>query len=176
MTDRCGGGLAEQEAAEDPIPQPAAINAPTLAVIGPNAAGQARLVSLRAVAAGAVVAAIERYRITTTPSYRSVQIAEGRHIEDIGLLAYLNHSCAPNVHIDCERLAVVALRDIPALDELTFFYPSTEWDMAQPFQCWCGSDACLGTVNGARHLPAAILAGYRLAPHVQRLAGIRGAA
>lgn len=37
-------------------------------------------------------------------------------------------------------------------DELTFFYPSTEWDMAQPFDCHCGSENCLGKVRGASEL------------------------
>jgi hypothetical protein len=28
--------------------------------------------------------------------------------------------------------------------ELTFFYPSTEWDMAQGFECICGTATCRG--------------------------------
>lgn len=32
-----------------------------------------------------------------------------------------------------------ALRDIKEGDVLEFFYPSTEWDMAQPFECSCGA-------------------------------------
>jgi hypothetical protein len=37
-------------------------------------------------------------------------------------------------------------------DELTFFYPSTEWNMAQPFDCHCESESCLGKVRGASEL------------------------
>lgn len=32
-----------------------------------------------------------------------------------------------------------ALRDIQPGDELSFFYPSTEWEMAQGFECKCGA-------------------------------------
>jgi hypothetical protein len=45
----------------------------------------------------------------------------------------------PNVKFDTEAMQVVALRDISADSELQFFYPSSEWEMAAPFQCWCGS-------------------------------------
>jgi len=179
MTDR-DGIAADEGPAEEWDPPPAAVDepVPALAVagLGCSPSLRARLICLRPFAAGETVAAIEGYKVVRQPSFRSVQIAEDRHIEDIGVLAYLNHSCDPNVGIDCERLVVTALRDIAALDELTFFYPSTEWDMAQPFRCWCRSDGCLGTVAGARHVPAAVLARHLLAPHIVRLAGIRGSA
>jgi hypothetical protein len=42
-------------------------------------------------------------------------------------------------------------------EELTFFYPSTEWDMDQGFSCFCGSKACLGYISGAKHMDAAQL-------------------
>jgi hypothetical protein len=134
---------------------------------------RARLVSRRRFAAGEVVAAIPPHRVVDAPSYRSVQIAADRHIEDIGVLAYLNHSCHPNVRIDVERLAVVALDDIAEGDELTFFYPATEWDMAQPFRCWCGAAHCLGWVAGAKAVPKQVLARYGVAPHIARLAKLR---
>jgi len=31
-------------------------------------------------------------------------------------------------------------------DDITFFYPSTEWDMAQGFDCNCGAKVCLTAV------------------------------
>lgn len=133
---------------------------------------RARLVSSRVLPQGAVVAGIDGAKVVGSASYRSVQTAEGRHIEDIGVLAYLNHSCAPNVAIDVERMVVMAIRPIAAGDELTFFYPSTEWDMAQPFQCWCGAKGCLGWVGGARHVAKEVLARHVLSPHIARLAGL----
>jgi hypothetical protein len=69
--------------------------------------------------------------------------------------------------MDVDRMVVSATRDLAAGDELTFFYPSTEWDMgkllysiliycsssdlinvlymiAQPFSCWCGASNVSG--------------------------------
>ena len=51
---------------------------------------------------------------------------------------------------------------------LRFDYDSTEWDMAAPFDCGCGSPKCRGTVRGFRHLSdeqrAELIA---IAPHLQ---------
>lgn len=58
-------------------------------------------------------------------------------------LLYCNHSCNPSVRfqVSCPRdqWRAEALRDIKAGDVLEFFYPSTEWNMSQPFDCSCGS-------------------------------------
>ncbi|KAB8242433.1 hypothetical protein BDV35DRAFT_366204 [Aspergillus flavus] len=45
-------------------------------------------------------------------------------------------------------------RPLTVGDELTFFYPSTEWTMVQPFQCGCGAGLrrCLGRVAGASQI------------------------
>ena len=168
MDDAGAGGSIQHEAVEATPAEPDGL----LVVQGGGDGFRARLVSTRALTQGTVVAGIERYSLMGTASYRSVQVAEDRHVEDIGVLAYLNHSCAPNVAIDVERMVVRALRPIVAGDELTFFYPSTEWDMAQPFQCWCGAAGCLGRVAGARHIPRDGLARHVVAPHVARLAGL----
>lgn len=103
------------------------------------------------------------------PTYLSVQVADDRHI----LLApeflqYINHSCEPNTFFDTTNGKVVALRDIAANEEITFFYPSTEWCMTQPFACFCGAANCLGQIQGAVHLPKPALAKYRFAEHIHR--------
>lgn len=54
-------------------------------------------------------------------------------------------------------------------DELSFFYPSTEWDMAQPFECLCGSKECRGTISGAKDMPAEVLKNYWLSSHIREL-------
>lgn len=102
------------------------------------------------------------------PSRYTVQVGEEEHVE-VGVFTTLNHSCDPNLLLDTERLLVLAARDIAAGDELAYFYPSTEWDMAEPFACGCGSPRCLGTIRGARHLPAETLARYFVNPHIRRL-------
>lgn len=50
-----------------------------------------------------------------------------------------------------------------------FFYPSTEWEMAQPFQCQCNTASCRGTIGGASQLPAAHLEGLWLNNHIREL-------
>jgi hypothetical protein len=169
MDDAGAAGLSDWYISETTGSEPQ-----RLRVVGADGNGfRARLVSVGALAPGAVVAGIHSVGVVGRASYRSVQIAENRHIEDIGVLAYLNHSCAPNVAIDVERMVVTAIRPIAAGDELTFFYPSTEWDMAQPFQCWCGAEGCLGWVEGARHVVRDVLAHHVVAPHIARLAGLK---
>jgi len=89
---------------------------------------------------------------TTKVRYTSVQVGKDEHIELNSDLVYLNHSCAPNVRMDVTQMKAIAERDIKAGEELTFFYPSTEWSMAQPFTCWCGAKNCLKQVQGAKYL------------------------
>ncbi|KAG9499103.1 hypothetical protein J7337_009916 [Fusarium musae] len=54
-------------------------------------------------------------------------------------------------------------------DELTFFYPSTEWHMAQPFDCLCGTPSCRGRISGARDMTQAQLDGIWLNGHIIQL-------
>ncbi|MCJ1391632.1 hypothetical protein MMC18_004497 [Xylographa bjoerkii] len=99
-----------------------------------------------------------------TQSYSSVQASRTLHIELNSNLLYIDHSCAPSLDFDMERFEVRVARDRPLRkgDKLTFFYPSTEWTMAQPFECRCGSEACLGTIKGAREMESGVLRRYWL--------------
>ena len=89
------------------------------------------------------------------------------------LLRFINHSCAPNVMFDIEAMVLRAVRDIQPGDQLGFFYPSTEWEMTQPFQCACGAESCTGWIAGASRLTPAVLDRYDLTGVVGRR--IRGA-
>ncbi len=109
------------------------------------------------------------------PTWSSVQVAADRHVDELGVLAYLNHSCAPNTYVDVSTLAVMAAREVASGEELTFFYPSTEWEMARPFTCWCAADVCLGQIGGAKTVPTSILAHHRLSPHIRALLALRDA-
>jgi len=135
-----------------------------------HATGQQCLKVRRGFAAGEVVttfAVASRYAV---PAGMTMQVSERDHIRlEPAALALTNHGCDPNVAFDVEGQRVVALRDIAAGDELTYFYPATEWEMAEPFECTCGAARCLGTVGGAAMAPAEMLAGQVLAPHVRRL-------
>jgi hypothetical protein len=83
-------------------------------------------------------------------------------------LQYINHGCDPNCFFDTSKGEVTALRDIAEGEEFTFFYPSTEWDMASPFQCYCNQPGCLGYINGASHISEEILKRYKLSDFIKR--------
>ena len=107
--------------------------------------------------------------ILQTPSYLTVQVGINEHIcLQPTFLQYINHSCFPNIFFDTTRLIVLCLRPIKPGDELCYFYPATEWDMAQPFQCICGSSNCLGYISGASNLPKEVLSGYQLSDFIQQ--------
>jgi hypothetical protein len=96
------------------------------------------------------------------PNFLTIQLGEDEHIEL--LPAYLectNHSCDPNCFFDTSAMHLIALRNIAAGEELTFFYPSTEWEMDRSFPCTCGSHKCIGVIEGAKFLPDNILGRYR---------------
>ena len=54
-------------------------------------------------------------------------------------------------------------------DKLTFFYPSTEWTMAQPFECRCGSAGCLGVIRGAGEMGRGRMGGCWLNGFVEEM-------
>ena len=84
------------------------------------------------------------------PSRFTLQLGVGRHV-DAGEIRYLNHSCAPNAYFAASARRLVAEREIRAGDEVSIFYPASEWDMACPFLCECGADSCIEFVTGADH-------------------------
>ncbi|THH19442.1 hypothetical protein EW146_g1729 [Bondarzewia mesenterica] len=98
--------------------------------------------------------------LTKAPkAYTSVQCGpnDDDHIELNSDLVYVNHSCQPNVAFDMSspdetKWHARALEPIRSGEALTFFYPSTEWDMDQPFDCRCGAPSCLKRIQGAAHL------------------------
>ncbi|XYI01583.1 SET domain-containing protein-lysine N-methyltransferase [Sorangium sp. So ce1128] len=131
--------------------------------------GQRCVRCLVAFAAGDVLVAFGAAAVHDRPSRMTLQLSEHQHIElTPGFLAFTNHSCDPNACFDVERRALVALRPIAPGDEVTFFYPSTEWTMASPFECHCGTARCLRRIAGASQLPPGALSEYRVAPHIAR--------
>jgi hypothetical protein len=73
------------------------------------------------------------------------------------------------VRIHLGRRTVEALRRIAPGELLAFFYPSTEWRMARPFRCRCGSPGGLERVAGAREVPMPVLRRYPTSAHILRL-------
>eukprot|EP00899_Mesostigma_viride_P008587 jgi/Mesvir1/1772/Mv09622-RA.1 len=100
------------------------------------------------------------------PDLYTLQIGERTHILNISKFVKMNHSCSPNVAFrwpDCAYdvrdhgpevplearfPTVVALREIAADEHITFNYCTTEWHMASPFRCNCGTANCFGEVKG----------------------------
>jgi hypothetical protein len=135
----------------------------------PFASGSVSLVELPA---GAHFASIQN----TSPAarhYTTVQASNDTHISLNSDLVYCNHSCAPTLVFDMSKLEVRVLdgRPLRVGDALTFFYPSTEWEMDQPFDCHCGAEGglCMGNIKGAKFIRDEDLTGYWLNEHIVEL-------
>lgn len=122
-----------------------------------------RLIALRDIPNGTRLFRISG-REHAAPTKYSVQVSATLHLDqdcarDESELVrryywrYLDHSCEPTTRI--RDLEVIAVRDIAEGEGVTFHYCTTEYDMASPFECRCGSPRCMGVVRGARHLTPA---------------------
>ncbi|KAI4705660.1 hypothetical protein J4E81_000544 [Alternaria sp. BMP 2799] len=130
-----------------------------------------RSVSLVNLPPGAVFARITN-PTPATVAYSSVQASRDLHIELNCDLVYINHSCKPSLVFDMQRWEVRVSEQGEGLkegDELTFFYPSTEWSMAQPFECLCKTEACAGEIKGARDMSREVLGRYWLNKHIEEM-------
>lgn len=130
----------------------------------------ARLLATEPIKAGEIVYRIEQYKLTKKPTYQTIQFGPNKHLKELGVLAYLNHSCRPNVVVNTQALTVFACRDIAPGDELSFFYPSTEWKMDRPFACLCGAPECIRLVAGAIYVPLDVLSRYFINDHIRQMA------
>lgn len=128
---------------------------------------------------------------TDTKRWSSVQVSETQHIELNSDFLFINHSCDPSLefHVAVSdgkptiEFRATARKDkdgnaigIKKGDTLTFFYPSTEWEMDQQFDCRCKAPCCLGRIGGAKSLTAEQLKGYFLNEHIKRQAKKHAAA
>ena len=68
-------------------------------------------------------------------------------------------------------------RELKEGDDLTFFYPSTEWKFDRPFECLCGAgkDVCVGRVEGAEGIDGEMPGRWFINEHILALAGERDA-
>ncbi|KAL1880032.1 hypothetical protein Daus18300_001395 [Diaporthe australafricana] len=143
-----------------------------LQVIVSEAEFTSKSVSTAAAAPFAVVAKLSfpPCNLADEPTYATVQIGRNRHLMLNSDLLYLNHSCEPSLIIDTANMTVLAgPKGLKPGDELTFFYPSTEWSMAQPFDCFCGSATCRGKIAGAKDMAPKQLEGLWLNGHIREL-------
>ena len=126
------------------------------------------LITKQAYKKGEIICEIPTEKVVDKANRYTVQIGRERHTE-VGKLSALNHSCDPNVILDTENLQMVARRDIEQGEELSFFYPSTEWEMDAPFICLCGASNCIHVVAGARFLPLSTLENHYLNKHIREM-------
>ncbi len=126
------------------------------------------LVTKQAYKKGEIICDIPTEKLFDKANRYTVQISQTKHTE-VGKLSALNHSCDPNVILDTENLQMVACRDIEKGEELSFFYPSTEWEMDAPFICLCGASNCIHVVAGARFLPLSTLENHYLNKHIREM-------
>jgi hypothetical protein len=137
---------------------------------------QNALFALRSYQPGETIAAFSAGAISAEPTYLTVQVGIRKHITlQPEFLQYINHSCDPNVFFDTSLMQLVALKEVKNGEEMTFFYPSTEWKMTQRFQCYCGSLYCLGEIRGAAYLSKDAQEKYRLTDFIQQQLARRAA-
>ncbi|UCZ52611.1 SET domain-containing protein-lysine N-methyltransferase [Bacillus shivajii] len=99
-------------------------------------------------------------------TYQTIQVGLDRHYLAESFLVLLNHSCDPNLIVNTEKGLVYTEKDIYPGEELNYFYPTTEWDMARHFVCHCNSAKCIKHVKGAWWLPLNVLSSYHLNKHI----------
>ncbi|KAI6783643.1 uncharacterized protein J7T54_005672 [Emericellopsis cladophorae] len=131
---------------------------------------QAAAYSLVSLPAGALFSKITTATPASQDTYTSVANGENSRIELNSDLVYCNHSCDPSLVFDMTKFEVRVSdrRPLAVGDALTFFYPSSEWKMVQPFKCGCNAGAaCLGYIAGASAIPSSVLSRYWLNDHVR---------
>jgi len=138
---------------------------------------------------GELVATLEATTLTpATATYATVQVSRTQHVNLNSDFLYVNSSCDPSLEFHVVKrgaggyasgssgggqfaieVRVAAGRALRPGDDMTFFYPSTEWDMKQPFDCRCGSAKCKGVIRGAKYLTLSELEGYFVNNHIVEL-------
>jgi len=145
-------------------------NIPVATVIS-NPVNQSKgICSLKKFLPGEIITPFSAKEILTQPCNLSLQISQVQHITlDPEYLQFTNHSCDPNVFFDTEKMTVVCIQEINPGDQLRFFYPSTEWEMANPFLCDCGSAKCFYKISGAANMDKEAIKKYMLNQHILQL-------
>ena len=123
---------------------------------------------IRTIVIGAMKNEIEFAPVESSP--RVVVPVHESHSGCVGVMrAAGTYCCDPNALV--RNLEVVTSREIQPWEEITFNYNTTEYDIADPFTCRCGSVHCLGEIRGFKRLMPAERESLRffLAPHLRRI-------
>ena len=125
--------------------------------------GEKALISTKTFVSGETICSFKAGEILSRPTYLTVQLEANKHITlQPDFLQYINHSCNPNAFFDTTHFNLVSVKEINAGDEISFFYPSAEWEMDEPFACRCQSSNCHKYIQGAAHLSKDVLKHYQL--------------
>ena len=82
----------------------------------------------------------------------TVEIAKDYHIEPSNEVAFLTHSCSPNLGMK-GNINFVAIKEIEIGQEINFDYAMTEYEIACPFTCPSCSKDCRIDIEGYKTLP-----------------------
>ncbi len=104
-----------------------------------------------AVWGGQVITTEERSRLPESVERYAIQIERDLHLtcnaDEVGLAEYFNHSCAPNAGLQ-GQIVLVAMRAIPAGEQVCFDYAMSEADPDFSMECACGQPACRHRITG----------------------------
>ena len=122
---------------------------------------------------GAVFARLTGINQQWPQSYSTTQAGRDVHVELNSDIHFTNHSCDPTLewHMDSFEIRVRRDRPLAKGERLSYFYPSTEWTLAQPFDCWCGAGEgmCCGRIEGAEKMDEELLKRYWLNGYIEEL-------
>ena len=96
-----------------------------------------QLVASQPITCGEIIVQSCEEEIQDHRTWRTLQLDESRHLRN-EFLIFVDHSCSPNALLDVDNLALVAIRDISVGNPVTFFYPGSEVELSQAFECHCG--------------------------------------
>lgn len=105
--------------------------------------------STKAVKEGQVISEVAG-RETHARTIYSIQIGKNVHLEPGIVGRNLNHSCNPNGYLKLlnGRLLLLAKKDIPKGEHITFDYATTESNTVTRAKCLCGEQNCRGRIEG----------------------------
>lgn len=99
---------------------------------------------------GTLVTGEELEALPATVRRYSLQVEESHYLvslSDCEPPDYVNHCCEPNSGLS-GQIALVAMRDIDAGEEITYDYAMSDGSSYDEFPCGCGSLECRGRVSG----------------------------
>lgn len=99
---------------------------------------------------GTLVDGTELDAMPATVRRYSLQVEENHYLvslSDCEPPDYVNHCCEPNSGLS-GQIALVAMRDIEAGEEITYDYAMSDGSSYDEFPCGCGSAKCRGRVTG----------------------------